>query len=284
MTGFGEARRETPAASVQVEIRSVNNRFLKTSARLPDSHASLEREMEKVVREKIRRGTVTIAVRLHRAGADGYRIDRKVLEGYLAQLKGLSTDPAALIGPLLALPGVVSDAPELGSPVDDWPLIAAALHEAFVPFEKMRREEGEAMCRELRHACQEIASGVARMEERVPHAVAGYRDRLQERINSLIAEYGLSIEPAELVREVAVYAERADIAEEIARLRSHLEQFEAALCQSDGVGRRLEFLGQEMHRESNTIGSKAIDVEIAKLAVDLKGHVEKIREIVQNIE
>ena len=129
-----------------------------------------------------------------------------------------------------------------------------------------------------------MCSSDLRMEIRVPLAVAGYRDRLQERVNALIAEYGLSVEPSELVREVAVYAERADIAEEIARLRSHLEQFEAALEQSEGVGRRLEFLGQEMHRESNTIGSKAIDVEIARLAVDLKGHVEKIREIVQNIE
>ena len=133
MTGFGEARRETASLAVQVEIRSVNNRFLKSSARLPDSHASLEREIEKIVREKIRRGTVTIAVRLHRAGMNGHRIDRKTLDAYLAQLKGLTPDPAALVGALLTLPGVVSDAPELGSPCDDWSLIAAALHDAFIP-------------------------------------------------------------------------------------------------------------------------------------------------------
>ena len=137
---------------------------------------------------------------------------------------------------------------------------------------------------ELRSLAAAIAGHLERVSARVPDVVASYRDRLADRVNALVRDRGLSIEPEHLIREVAIFAERSDIAEEVTRLRAHIEQFLALIDSEEAPGRKLEFVVQEMGRETNTIGSKAGDVEISRAVVEIKGLLEKIRELIQNVE
>lgn len=284
MTGIGDARIERDGLTCQVDIRSVNNRFLKVVIKLPDSHARLDPEIERFVRDRVRRGSVTATIRLARIGASlDYHVDRAVLEGYLRQLEGLA-DRSTLVPALLGLPGVVRE--ELGAdgPEQDWPLIRDVLEAAIERFQQARRQEGTMMQDDLEQAAGQIGELAGRIEARLPAAISAYRDRLVERVNTLLVDRGITLEPKDLVREVALYVERSDIAEELARLKSHLAQLRGAMASEDSAGRKLEFLGQEMYREANTIGSKAADIAISQWGMDLKGHVERIRELVQNVE
>lgn len=285
MTGFGVAQRENDDLSCSVEVRSVNNRYLKLGTRLPDSHAALEREIEKTIRDRIRRGTVSIVVRISKSRAQAhYHVNARVLQDYLRQLEGIVPEDSNLAGHLLSLPGVVEETSSIADPMSDWPTIRECLLSSIEDMERMRRDEGAAMQHELSSCCRIMADLVRQIEGIAPRTVTGYRDRLHDRLKNILEEFGVSVSAADLVREVSIFAERADIAEEITRLRSHLAQFEDTLGAGESFGRKLEFLSQEMYRESNTIGSKASDVEIAKLVVELKSNVERIREIIQNAE
>lgn len=285
MTGFGEGRSEAKGCGCSVEVRAVNNRYLKTTTKLPDSHAALDNEVEKLVRDRIRRGTVSVFVRLAgRSVASLCRLNRAAIEAYLVQLKGLAPVDAPLLSAVLTLPGCVEEGGGTLDPQEDWPVIRVALEAALANLEKMRRDEGLAMKEELAQGCAATLRLVEQVERLAPAAVHAYRDRLRERIGALLADYGITIGAGELIKEVAIFAERADVAEEVARLKSHLLQFRETLESRESAGRKLEFLSQEMLRESNTIGSKANDVAIAQLVVELKSQVERIREIIQNVE
>lgn len=285
MTGFGQGQREGNGLLCSVEMRSVNNRFLKVTMKLPDSHGALESDLEKLVRERVRRGTVSVFVRIDRLGEQQpYRLNERVLRGYLTQLKGIVPHDSTVIGHLLALPGVVEESIPTDDSSENWPIVQQAALAALENFDKMRRDEGAMMQQELVRCCDDMTGLLQRIEARSPEVVKAYRDRLHERIKSLLAEHGVSLDPTDLIKEVSIFAERSDIAEEIVRLRSHLSQFHETTRSEDCAGRKLEFLTQEMHRETNTIGSKANDVEIAQLVVDLKSQVERVREIIQNIE
>lgn len=285
MTGFGESRATNGAIGCHVEIKSVNNRFLKLSVKLTDEYAALERDIEHAVRNKVRRGTVTIWVRLTSVeGHGGATLNLPVIRHYLDQLQGVVGASSSVLSGVLSLPGVVVEHPSEDDPREQWPLISGVLGDALERFESMRRQEGEAMKVEMVSAAEAIDQIVKSIETSRPATTEGYRRRLKDRIDAALAAQGLAIESKDLLREVAIFAERSDISEELTRLRSHLEQFLETLEGGEEAGRKLDFLCQEMYREANTIASKANDVAIARSAVDLKSQVEKVREIVQNVE
>lgn len=165
----------------------------------------------------------------------------------------------------------------------EWPVIRQALDTALERLGAMREQEGRAMESDLKVNCQAIVAALDQIEKRAPLVGDSYRDRLTERVRKLLSEQGVTVEPADLIREVSIFADRADISEETVRLRSHLDQFAASLAE-EGAGRKLEFVVQEMFRETNTIGSKANDVEISRQVIEVKTAIERIREMIQNVE
>ncbi len=286
MTGYGEARFQGEAWSAAVEIRAVNNRHFKLTCKLSEPYTSLETEIERLVRAAVRRGTVMLSARVERPKrADDYRLNEVALKSYYDQLSAINGGRPVDVGDLLMLPGVVVEVrPEAGDPRDEWPAIERVVVEAIERLQSARAEEGAAMGRELLELSRAIRGHLSEIDRRSGTVVSAYRDRLIERVRSLVAEQGIAVEPADLIREVAIYAERSDIAEEIVRLSAHLQAFEEALGETEGSGRKLEFVVQEMGRETNTIGSKAGDVSISREVVSIKGILEKIRELILNIE
>lgn len=294
MTGFGAASGEFDGSRFVVEIRAVNGKFYKSTLRLPDELLALEGEIDQLVSKRLGRGSVTIAVRFTPApGALAATIDRAALAAYLAQLD--AAIPAGLrdrctidASALLPLPGVIAQA--AGS--DDRMLgiareaISRLVGEACDRLVEMRRREGAGLAVQLRELGGELGERLERIAARSPEVIVGYRERLRSRIDTLLAESGTALRDEDLLREVAIYADRSDIAEEVIRLRGHLGQLEQVLTPSDGrpAGRVLDFLAQEMLREANTIASKSSDAEITREVVEIKGLIERIKEQAQNVE
>jgi uncharacterized protein (TIGR00255 family) len=290
MTGFGEAHSATESLAVSVEVRAINNRHFKLSLRSSEGYAMLEPQIDALVRAQVRRGTVQVNLRVRRSSTeDDYQINAAVLRGYRRQLDQLTSvlgpsDPVPFES-LLSLPGVVEqDSVHSAEPDRDWPAIKKVLTKALLALSAMRRTEGQALLADLRQNCRTITEAVDAIEKRSPIVADSYRDRLVDRVNRSLAELNVSVQPAELIREVSLFIDRSDISEEIVRLRSHLEQFESALQLDESSGRKLEFIVQEMGRETNTIGSKANDVQISQHVVEMKTALERIREQVQNVE
>ncbi len=288
MTGFGEARLQDARWSITVELRTVNNRHFKLTAKISDSHAMVEPALEQLIREKVRRGSVQASLRIERPHRpEDYRLNLTALASYRDQLKGLRgfDDRAFDVSGLLALPGVVEDAATAAAaPLDDWPEIARVVAEALAKLETSRAAEGKAMADELRASGGAILDHLNAIAERGPSVVQGLQARLCERIQALVKNSGVTIEPGDVVRETAILADRCDISEEIVRLRAHLSQYNEIIDERESAGRKLEFVAQEIGREINTIGSKASDVRISRLVVEVKAILEKIRELVQNVE
>lgn len=290
MTGFGESHGREGELSTAVEVRTVNNRYFKLSVKCSEGFSALESEIEQVVREQIRRGTVQVVLRVDRmSAADDYLINQAVLLSYRRQLQGLRDVGAAAddvaLQTLLALPGVVVPNPDRAADAATfWPPIRVALLAALENLARMRREEGRAMAADLRANCGTIAAELTHVEARAPLVAEQYRKRLLERVQAAIAEHQVTLNASDLIKETAVFSDRSDISEEIVRLKSHLEQFETFLKSEESAGRKLEFLTQEMFREINTIGSKANDVSISRHVIEMKTAVERIREMIQNVE
>jgi len=290
MTGHGEAQRQQDGVAVAVEVRTVNNRYLKTTFRTSEGYSTLAPNIEAMVRRHVRRGSVQVNVRVDRqASPDDFKLNEVVLASYQQQLetvrkKSGSAEPVHLES-LLMLPGVIDQAGwRHVSAEADWPLVEQTLNEALTNLSRMRAEEGAAMAADLHANCELIEAELDRIEKRSPLVVEGYRKRLTERLNKLLEEYEISIEAADVVREVGIFADRGDISEEIVRLQSHLKQFDTIAAGKESNGRKLEFLIQEMLRETNTIGSKANDAEIAGYVVEIKTAIERMREMIQNVE
>ena len=290
MTGHGEARLHEDGLQVAVELRTINSRFAKVSLRTSEGYNSLEPQIEGLLKQLIRRGTIQANIRASRShSADDYQVNVAVLDGYRRQLEQLRQQwgaPAPLaIEALLPLPGVVDAEAVLAHDVAiDWPLVHRALQAAVHNLNQMRAEEGRAMAADMRINCAVIADAVRQIRQRAPLVIDAYRTRLAERIGKVLAEYQTALNPADLVREVAMYAVRCDISEELVRLESHLEQFASIADLPESSGRKLEFLIQELFREANTVGSKSYDVEIARLVIDVKTAIDRLREMVQNVE
>ncbi|MHB0957549.1 MAG: YicC/YloC family endoribonuclease [Pirellulaceae bacterium] len=290
MTGHGESHVQGNGTSITVEVRTLNSRYFKLTVRAGEGYASWEPRIEAVVRQRVRRGTVQVSVRVDRqVTADRYQLNMAVLAGYRRQLEGLSEKVSGVgsirLESLLVLPGVVDEhALESLEIESDWPLMEAALQQALTNLDEMRREEGRVMTDDLRGNCQSIALELEQIAGRAPLVAEAYRTRLTERLNKLLHEYDRTVEPADIVREVGTFAERSDISEELVRLRSHIEQFLGFAELPESSGRKLDFLTQEMFREANTIGSKANDADIASHVVEIKALIERMREMIQNVE
>ena len=292
MTGYGDASFQSDDLQVAVELRSVNNRYLKVVLRATEPYNLLEAEFEKVLRKTIRRGAVQIHLRCTRKYApQDFQINAVALRSYLEQLlpvcrsMNLPESGQALLAGALALPGVVPEPAVAGFRMDEeWPVLERVLEEALKRLQAMRLEEGRAMAQELLQYRDQIAGELEQIRRKTPQVQVQYRDRLLERVRGLISELDVKIDRSDLIKEVSVFAERSDVAEEVVRLASHLDQFQEVFKEPESAGRKLEFLTQEMGREANTIGSKASDVEISRHVVEIKSTLEKIRELVQNVE
>jgi uncharacterized protein (TIGR00255 family) len=290
MTGHGAAHRQQGDASVVVEVRTVNSRYYKLALRASDGYAALEPQVDEVVRQYIRRGTVQVDLRVERQSSpDDYRINEVVLTSYFQQLQAatrrLDQPDQIRLESLLMLPGVVEEVGSRRIDADSyWPVVEPSLRMALEALGEMRAGEGRAMAADLADNCLSVRQQLDAIERQAPQVADQYRGRVAERINKLLSDWEVRVEGTELLREVALFAERSDISEELVRLRSHLSQFEEIMQSSDSSGRKLEFVTQEMFREANTIGSKANDAQIAHHVIEIKAAVERMREMIQNIE
>jgi uncharacterized protein (TIGR00255 family) len=289
MTGFGDASAEKDGTHYAVEIRSLNNRFFKPVIKMPDSVAGLEPELESMLRDKLGRGSITYILKMRTASAEAaYHINVPALEAYLNQLqsiKGLDQFVRIDLAALVQLPGVCQeprdDTDEIGQHGDT---IRALTAKAIAKLDAMRRREGAALYIELMKQIHVIGENLSEIAKRAPLVVADYHRRLLLRINQLLNNAELKVNETDVIREVAVFAERADIAEEIQRLTTHCGAFEQACKTSEHAGRKLDFIAQELLREANTIASKANDATIAKHCVEIKGAIDRLKEQVQNVE
>ena len=287
MTGHGQSTAESPALAVWVEIRSINSRFLKVNLTCHDRYLAFQSEVESLVRKFIQRGTVTVQVKSqHTSGPPPVQINTELIESLRQQLRPLLQNGESIpLTALLSVPGVIS---ETGIASDatqaDWPTIAHAVEGALGALNQMRSREGDVMAADMRANCQQIQRLVGRISELSPKVVAAYSQRLTGRINQLLEQYGITVSPSDLVREIGIFAERCDISEELVRLESHCQQCLQVIDDATSGGRKLDFLTQELLRETNTIGSKAGDSEIARCVVEIKTAIDRIREMVQNVE
>jgi len=299
MTGFGDARQECEDYSIAVEIRTINSRYLKLNLRTTERFGAIDARIEKVAREFIKRGTINLNVRIgQQAGMDDYHLNPRVLGYYVDQLQAIASerglDESIRLEPLGLLPGVIVESNSTPhNPEQIWKLVEPVVRLAFENLTRMRAAEGEALAADLCAQCNKIVLCLDQIEMRQPIVAEHYRNRLLERVNEVLSSLKVTLEPADLVREVCLFAERADISEETVRLRSHLRQFEETLHASPPpptganrgeAGRKLEFICQEMGRETNTIGSKASDADISLQVVEIKTALERIREQIQNVQ
>jgi uncharacterized protein (TIGR00255 family) len=288
MTGFGAGRARVGDEEVSVELRSLNHKFCEVKARLPRELSSLEPVVTKLVKDRLARGAVELLVKRQTATASGTvpMVDVALAREYarafreLAEALGVPTDISW--AQVATQPGVMK-LEEKGMDVESaTQAVQAALDQALVALEQMRKVEGEAIHADLDARLKLIEGWSREVAALAPKAVEEYRQRLAERVADLAR--GVTVDPQRLAQEVAVFAERTDIAEEVTRLASHLEQFRALMASTEPAGRRMDFLVQEMHREVNTTGSKSQHAEISARVVSMKAEVERIREQVQNVE
>ena len=290
MTGYGEARGHSDELAVLVEVRSINSRYFKLNVRLPEGFSNLESRIDALIRRHIRRGSVQVSLRIDRATLpDDYRINAELLTHYQRQIESLAAtlhqQERVSWDTLLELPGVIEESDRASNDLDAvWPIIESALSDALTGLSEMRAAEGTAMASDLESNCETITVNLSQIEVAAPKVAESYRDRLKDRLNGLLGEHGVTVDTSDIVREVGLFAERSDISEEIVRLKSHLTQFGETMQRDESPGRRLDFLTQEMFREINTIGSKANDAEIATHVVEIKASIERMREMIQNIE
>lgn len=289
MTGYGESVVQNEQAYCRVEIRSVNNRHFKLTLRCPEGFQQQEAEFERLLRETITRGTVYLSLRIDQsASSEGPRLNAELLKSYWRQLNDVCVElnqPAPEPARLLLLPGVLNDDVFDSEVVERlWPLVEQAIKNAVEHLQEFRKKEGESTARELRQLCQAIETVLKQVELMAPQVARDYHEKLVQRTRELLAGTDVQVEPADVLKEVALYADRCDIHEEMTRLRSHIGQFLSLIEQQASAGRKLDFLCQEMFREVNTIGSKANHVGLSHAAVEMKSSIERIREIVQNVE
>ncbi len=291
MTGFGGASARADGVSYVVEARSVNNRYFKTLIRLPEDLQGLEPELEATLSKQLNRGSVTMIVRFTDNSANAAaRINPQAVQRYLEQLRevpGFDHESATIdLGALMGLPGVVVAASGEERMERARSVLVGLVEEACGKVLAMRAREGQTLHADLEQYCKLITEQLAVIRERAPVVVELYRERLRQRMNALLAESGTAVRDEDLVREVAVFAERSDLAEEVSRLQGHLEHFREIIDATEAkpAGRTLEFLTQEMLREANTIAGKSLDAQISRRIVELKGAVDRIKEQVQNVE
>jgi uncharacterized protein (TIGR00255 family) len=290
MTGFGRAEGGGDAMAVTVEARSVNHRHLDVAVRLPRSLAAFEMDARRLIQSRLERGRIDVAVQLGAApgqSAQRIRVDHALAAQFVAEARELGrrveVGGDVTLAWVLERPGVVR-MEDAESPADTlaWPALAEVLGRALDELVACRATEGEALRAELHTLHAALRSQVDTIAARTPAALARYQERLRERIASLLGE--VTLDEGRIITEVALWADKTDVREELTRLRAHLEQLSLHLDKGGAVGRPLDFLMQELNREVNTIASKADDLELSQAALAAKGIIEKMREQVQNLE
>lgn len=289
MTGFGRAESERDGRVLVAEARTVNHRFLELSLRLPRSFQPYESKLRSLLQEKLCRGKLNLTVSWKGAGENGsvLSLDMSRAQSYVDILQDLRQrfgfrEPVTL-GHLMNLPDVLTwSEPELEGE-EAWTFLSEVVGRAVDDLAAMRRTEGEALAQDLLARVERLRQELAAVEERAPLRIAEAKERLRSRITELLRGEA-RVDEERLLLEVSFQAERMDCTEECVRLRSHLDQLESMLRNGGPVGRKLNFLTQEMNRETNTIGSKGSDVTIAEKVIVLKEEIEIIREQIQNIE
>lgn len=288
MTGYGRAKEEIGGKTVTVELRAVNHRYLDCTVKAPRQYGFLEEAVKKAAAARIARGKVEVfvSVEVQEGGDVAVTVNHALAEHYLAALRELSEkyglrDDVTVMS-LAKMPDVLGserieqDADEM---IRD---VAMVFQKACDGFDEMRLREGGKLADDVRSRCAAIEKLVGEVEIRSPERVREYREKLLARMQEVLADH--SIDESRIVTEAAIYADKTAVDEETVRLHSHLHQLGLMLNETQPVGRKLDFLVQEMNREANTIGSKANDVEMARIVVDIKSEIEKIREQIQNIE
>lgn len=289
MTGYGRGSVTGQNFTVSVDIKTVNNRFLDVHLRLGSELSSLEADVKRQISSRLSRGRVDATVTFERTGEVAYELNRPLIAGYLTALRSMQREFEIAGEPdiniLARLPGVMQPARD-GLNEEMRAGIEQAISQAIDELERMRGREGEELKAEMSARLDEIARHVPVIEQGASVLVDAYRARLQKRVGELLARDGqtMELDPARLAQEVAYLADRSDISEEIARLRSHLIQFRETIEGEGDTGKRLDFLLQELNREANTVLSKSTDLTIKEAALAIKAEVEKLREQVQNVE
>ena len=290
MTGFGRAEGAADGYALTIEIKSVNHRHLDIALRLPAALGSLDLDVRRLVQARLERGRVDLSAQLVPAAghaAHDVRVDAALARRYVEQARALGRDLGVRDDPsltwVLEQRGVVEVAePAPADPARLWPLVADTLGRALDDLIGQRAIEGAALASEIRALRAELVAEVATMAARAPHAAARRGERLRERLRTLLVDAPL--DETRIVTEVAVWAQKTDVTEELARLRAHLDEVGAKLDKGGAVGRPLDFLIQELNREVNTVGSKADDLELSQATLAAKSMLEKMREQVQNLE
>lgn len=289
MTGFGDAAAEHNGAHYSVEIRSLNNRFFKPVIKLPDNVSGMEPEIETMLRDKLGRGSITYILKMRLDSADAaYHINTKALQAYIDQLqqvKGLNGSVQIDLASLMQLPGVCQEPRDESDEITKHgDVIRQLTLKGIEKLNGMRSREGQSLFEDLMKHVKGIATELAAIQKRAPFVIDDYHKKLLQRVNQLMSKAELQVNQADLLKEIAVFAERADISEEIARLTHHLDAFEQACRAGEHAGRKLDFITQEMLREANTIASKSNDAQIAGHIVEIKGAIDRLKEQVQNVE
>ena len=288
MTGYGRVKVENDLREITVELRSVNHRYLDLNIKVPRIYGYLEEMVSKQAQATIARGKVDIFVSVRaKEGAD-IRVspNMAVIQGYVDAIRkvsetyGLSDEATALS--LLRLPDAMEQSKEEADADQLKAEVSAVLDQALTEYNAMREKEGARLVEDVTYRAGLIAQSVDFVEQRSPDCVEEYRQRIAARMTEILD--GTELAQQRILQEAALYADKVNVTEEIVRLRSHLAQLETMLKSPVAIGRKLDFLVQEMNRETNTIGSKANDFQIAKTVVDIKAEIEKIREQIQNLE
>ena len=288
MTGYGRVKVENDLREITVELRSVNHRYLDLNIKVPRIYGYLEEMVSKQAQAAIARGKVDIFVSVRaKEGAD-IRVspNMAVIQGYVDAIKKVSktyglSDEATVLS-LLRLPDAMEQSKEEADADQLKAEVSAVLDQALTEYNAMREKEGARLVEDVTYRAGLIAQSVDFVEQRSPDCVEEYRQRIAARMTEILD--GTELAQQRILQEAALYADKVNVTEEIVRLRSHLAQLETMLKSPVAIGRKLDFLVQEMNRETNTIGSKANDFQIAKTVVDMKAEIEKIREQIQNLE
>ena len=294
MTGYGRGTAEGPDFSFRIEIKTVNHRYTELNLRMPRFLNPVENRIRKLLLGKIQRGHVDVFINASYTGTEGRQvtIDKGLAKAYHDNLEELTS--------LLQVPAepgkqelfFIAGCPEVLVPEEAdldldvlWPAMEGAVNEALDHLVAMRRTEGENISRDVVERIGRITGQMESLQQRAPETVKAYRARLTRQLKELLAEAGTGpLDESRIIQETAIYADRVNVTEEMVRLHSHLDQFGRLLAEEKPVGRRMDFLVQEMNREANTIASKAGDTQMIQTIVDMKSEIEKVREQIQNIQ
>lgn len=288
MTGYGRGQQIIDGREITVEIKSVNHRYFEFSARVPRAYGYLEEKLKSFIQNRVSRGKVDVGITIFNIeGKDAQiEVNQSIAIGYVEALRkanvtiGLNDDLS--LSQLIRLPDIFNVVKTTEDEEVIWNLVKTVAEEALNNFVSMRETEGQKMKDDINSRLAYISELVGKVEERSPMVTEAYRERLYNKISELLNDK--KIDEQRILTEAAIFSEKTAVDEETVRLKSHIQQFTTLLDSTEAVGRKLDFLIQEFNRESNTIGSKAQDVEITRIVVELKSEIEKIREQIQNIE